>query len=199
MALPDGRVWLRVADPEWSDPLESSYAQEHGGRWNPPGSFATLYLNANLHTARLQIARMLAGSPVDPADLDDGAFVLVAATLPRSQTCADAVSPAGLRALGLGDGYPLDRRGSAVDHVTCQEVGLRVREEGLRGVWCRSAVDADARARELAWFPATARSAARPVWEDPLPYGQWRDASDWDEIGLEDQPDPRPLPRPRRG
>lgn len=198
MALPDGRVWLRVADPEWSEPLDPSYAQSHGGRWNPPGSFATLYLNADLNTARLQVARMLTGWPADPDDLDDAAFVLVAATLPRSQICADAASPAGLRALGLGDGYPLDRQGRPVDHATCQEAGLRVREAGLRGVWCRSAAGADGRERELAWFPATARSAARPVWEEPLPYGRWRNASAWGDIGLEDQPAPRPLARPRR-
>jgi hypothetical protein len=55
-----------------------------------------------VQTARLQIERMLAGSPVHPGDLDDSANVLVAATLPRSQRCGDTVTDPGLRALGAG-------------------------------------------------------------------------------------------------
>ncbi len=105
--LPDGRVWLRLAKPDWADPLDPSHAQQNGGRWNPPGSFATLYLNGDVATARMQIQRMLAGYPVRIEDLDDGAYVLVAATLPGSQTCAEATSPSGLEVLGLPDSYPL--------------------------------------------------------------------------------------------
>lgn len=198
MQLPDGRVWLRVADPSWTDPLDPSHAREHGGRWNPPGSFDTLYLNADLQTAQLQIERLLAGSPVHPDDLDDDAYLLVAATLPRTQAAADAVSGPGLKALGLGEAYPLDSRGRRVQQATCQEIGVRLHDAGLRGVWCRSAQGTDARTRELAWFPATARSVARPVWSEPLPWDSWRHAAGWADLALEDQPDPRPLPRPRR-
>ena len=129
--LPDGRVWLRVADPAWKDPLSPFYAAEHGGRWNPPGSFPTLYLNADPRTSRLQIGRMLAGSPVHPDDLDDDAFVLIAATLPRDQTCADATTRAGLRALDLPDGYPQDGEGGTVAHPLCQQAGARVHEQGF--------------------------------------------------------------------
>ena len=197
--LPDGRIWLRVADPSWTAPLDPSYAREQGGRWNPPGSFDTLYLNGDVATARLQITRMLAGSPVDPEDLDDSSFVLVAATLPRTQTCADAATPPGLRALGLTDSYPRDAGGRPVEREACQEIGVRVHEAGLRGIWCRSALGGRGGERELAWYPATARSVARSVWEAPAPYGRWRYAEHWGDLGLDDQPDPRPLPRPRRG
>jgi RES domain-containing protein len=106
--LPDSRVWLRVADPEWADPLDPSYARRTGGRWNPPGSVATLYLNGDVVTARLQIERLLAGSPVRLDDLDDEAYILVAAMLPRAQMSADATSEAGLRALQLPKSYPCD-------------------------------------------------------------------------------------------
>jgi RES domain-containing protein len=137
--LPDGRVWLRVADPAWRDPLNPAFAGERGGRWNPPGSHATLYLNADVATARAQIERMLAGTPVRIDDLDNDAYLLVAARLPRSQTCADATTGVGLRALGLAAGYPLDSSGQSIPAADCEPVGVRVREEGLRGVWCRSA------------------------------------------------------------
>src|SRR5690606_20610998 len=111
VALVSGRVWLRVADPAWQRPLDPSYAEAQGGRWNPPRSFPTLYLNADVLTARLQIERLCEGTAVTPDDLTDDAYVLVAATLPSSELAADAVSDAGLRALGLPDTYPVDPRG----------------------------------------------------------------------------------------
>lgn len=191
--LPDGRVWLRLAEPEWEDPLDPSFAAAHGGRWNPPNSYPVLYLNGDVETARLQIGRMLAGSPVHLDDLDDAAYVLVAATLPRAQQSADAVTDSGLRALGLPPTYPLDRAGTPIGHATCQSVGMVLHGAALRGVWCRSACTSDGRGRELAWFPATRRSRARPVWDDPLPLGRWRDADGWPELGLADQADPGPV------
>jgi hypothetical protein len=193
LRLPESRVWLRLAEPEWEDPLDPSFAAAAGGRWNPPDSYPVLYLNGDVQTARLQIERMLAGSPVHVDDLDDGAYVLVAATLPRSQQCADAVTDSGLRALGLPPTYPLDRSGGTeLGHATCQSIGMVLHGEALRGVWCRSACTSDGRGRELAWFPATRRSRARPVWDDPLPLSRWRDAGGWSELRLAEQPDPDP-------
>lgn len=174
--LPDGRIWLRVADPEWSDPLDPSFAAASGGRWNPPGSFPVLYLNADLVTARLQLHRLVAGQPYTVDDLDDDAYVLVAATLPKRQRCADALSPAGLRALGLPPSYPVDAAGEIVGHDTCQAIGERVHEANLRGVWCISAATPEPTGQELAWFPASSRSRARPVWAEGQPLGQWREA-----------------------
>lgn len=189
--LPDGRSWLRTADPAWADPLDPSYARDRGGRWNPPGSFPALYLNGDVATARMQIERMLAGSPVTVDDLDDEAYVLVAATLPGGQTCADATTEAGLRSLGLPDTYPRDPHGDEIDHPACQAIGRHVHDEGLDGVWCRSACTADGRGRELAWFPLDRNAAARAVWSDPLPFGAWRYAEGWEDLGLGDQPWPR--------
>jgi hypothetical protein len=181
-------VWLRVADPDWPDPLDPSYAEWRGGRWNPPRSFRTLYLNADPATAVLQIEAMLRGSPVRPEDLDDDAYVLVAATLPRRQPCADAVTDDGLRALGLPRSYPRDGDGVPIGHGPCQSVGQAVRDQSLRGVLCRSAATLDGRGRELAWFPATRRSSARAVWDRPRPFGEWREAGAWDDLGLPPQP-----------
>ncbi len=192
VSLPDGRAWLRVAEPEWVDPLDASHAATAGGRWNPPGSYPTLYLNGDVPTARMQVQRLLDGTPFTLDDLDDDAYVLVAATLPRSQACADAATPSGLEALGLPASYPLDAGGAPVDHARCQAVGEAVHAGGLRGIWCVSAARRDRVGRELAWFPATARSKARPVWAAPLPLGAWRDVTAWSDIGLPEQEEPRP-------
>jgi hypothetical protein len=151
-----------VADPEWIDPLDPTHAMVHGGRWNPPGSFPTLYLNEDLATARARVIRLLEGSPVRPEDLDPG-FDLVVATLPRSQVVADAVSDDGLAALGLPPTYPRHRNGRPVRREVCQPVGAAVHEGGLRGVYARSAAVDDGSARELAWFPARRTSRAHLI------------------------------------
>lgn len=168
--LPDGHEWLRVADPLWEDALDPSYAGTIGGRWNPPGSFPTLYLNEDLPTARAQVESLLRGSPVTPDDLDGG-FDLVMATLPRDQEVADAVSEQGLESLGLPAGYPRYGNGRPVRHDVCQPIGSAVRDAGLRGVHARSAATEDGSGRELAWFPARASSRASLV--ERLSFRDW--------------------------
>jgi len=182
VALPDGRPWLRVASAR--NPLDPDYARRVGGRWNPPRAYPVLYLNADLTTARSQLERMLEGSPVSLDDLDEDAFVLIAARLPKQQRCADAVSAAGLRALGLPGSYPLDTKGIPISHSRCQRIGVTVRDRRLRGVLCRSAATPDGQGRELAWFPSSTRSKARPLWKRPLPLGAWLYARQWTDIAL---------------
>lgn len=162
VGLPDGHEWLRVADPAWEDPLDSAFARERGGRWNPPGSFDTLYLNEDLATARAQVTKLLEGTPVEPEDLDAG-FDLVVATLPRSQAVADARTRAGLEEMGLPATYPRHRNGRPVGHEICQPLGQEACDAGLRGVYARSAATGDGTGSELAWFPALKTSRARLV------------------------------------
>ncbi len=169
--LLDGLQWFRVADANWDDPLDPSYAQRHGGRWNPPNSFPTLYLNEDLHTARAQITHMLEGSPVDPEDLD-APYILVTVSLPRNQVAADAVTDAGLDSLGLPSTYPMFD-GALVSRDECQPIGAAVKLAGLRGVHARSAATPDGSGRELAWFPARPSSKARRVAPD-RPFSEWR-------------------------
>jgi hypothetical protein len=103
---------------------------------------------------------------------------------------AEAVSANGLRALGLPESYPAFRQGKEVSHAVCQRVGEQAHAQGLRGIWCRSVCTPDGRGRELAWFPATGRSKAKPVWFSPLLFGARRDATGWADPGLEQQKDP---------
>ena len=191
VGLPDERVWLRVASAGWKNPLDPSYAQRTGGRWNPPNAYPALYLNGDLTTARSQLERMLEGYPAGLDDLDEDAIVLVAARLPKRQRCADGVSAAGLKALELPQTYPPGTTGKPVTHSRCQRIGVAVRSRRLHGLWCRSASTSDGRGRELAWFPSGARSKARPVWKRPLSLGAWLYARQWTDIGLAAQADPR--------
>lgn len=175
MRLADGHRWLRVADPAWDNPLDPGFARDRGGRWNPPGSFPTLYLNEDLETARAQVSKLLEGSPVAPDDLDPG-FDLVVATLPRTQTAADAATGPGLEALGLPVTYPRYGNGRPVHHEVCQPVGEAVYRAGLRGVYARSAATSEGSGRELAWFPARETSNATLV--ETLGFEEW-----WYRVG----------------
>jgi hypothetical protein len=58
-----------------------------------------------------------------------------------------------------------------VPHSRCQPLGQAIRELNLRGVRTRSAQTRDGGGRELAWFPATARSRAQLV--ERLDFDAW--------------------------
>ena len=170
--LSEGHEWLRIADPQWSDPLDPSFASQRGGRWNPAASFPTLYFNEDIETARANLRVFAQRWPYEPEDLrSDTGPVLVAATLPRRQEVADLHSPAGLERGGLPPTYPADKIGHPIPHAVCQAIGQQVKDAGLKGVLCRSANAAHGAGRELAWFPATARSRAHR--RRAIPYGDW--------------------------
>jgi len=162
--LRDHWVWWRIAQRGWTNPLDPTFAQRQGGRWNPPASYPTLYLNEDRVTARMNLRAFIAEWPYGPGDLrSESGPVLVGALLPRRQRVCDAHSPQGIAALGLPRSYPLDCEGRRVPHACCQALGQRIRSDGLRGVRVRSAQGPDGIGREVAWFPATARSVARRV------------------------------------
>lgn len=158
-------VYCRVADPEWDDSLDPSYAASQGQRWNPPGT-ECLYLNRDEQTARANVARRFVGLAYGPEDLDPAtAPVLVEVTLPAGQA-ADAYSDGGLASLGLPDTYPHNADGRPMPHSTCQPIGTAVLDAGLDGVDYRSAAaDGD---RELAWFPRgrAAQQRSRRTFND---------------------------------
>lgn len=171
--LVEGHVWLRLTQRHDGDPFDASFARDHGGRWNPPGSWRTLYLNEEMATVHAQVRRLFAGRGIEPDDLDDRAPIeLAAATLPHRQTVAEVITDEGVLAAGLSTTYPLDATGRVVDHASTQTVGERAHGAGLRGVWCRSATLVG---NELAWFPANG-AWPRPSWSAPRPYAAWRHA-----------------------
>lgn len=170
--LPIGHPWLRVAARDWEDPLDPTFAQRLGGRWNPPDSWPTLYLNRTAEAARAQITRLLRGTPFGGEDLADDAFDLVSVLLSPADV-VDCMTDEGLAAAGLPSSYPADEIGRVVGHGTCQEVGRLAHEAGFGGVEARSAVDRDLprEASELAWWA----DGARVEQIGPrLPFGEWR-------------------------
>ena len=172
--LPDGRVWCRIAEAGWDDPLDPSFAARRGGRWNPPRSHPTLYLNEDPTTARINLRRFVDGWPYEPEDLRDATGpVLVHATLPARQRVADVHSRRGVEVVGLPATFPVDEEGRTVAHEICQRIGTEAYRTGLRGVRARSARAPDGAGRELAWFPASRRSRARLVAVEPFEAWFW--------------------------
>lgn len=177
--LEEDHRWLRIAEPLWADPLDPAFAQDQGGRWNPPGSYPTLYFNEDIETARANFRVFVEQWPYEPEDLrNDTGPVLIAATLPRRQQVADIHSPDGVAEAGLPASYPVDENGNPIPHDACQPIGLQAKQAGLRGILCRSANADRGAGRELAWFPATIRSWAR--LRTVIEYPDWYWAAEGD-------------------
>lgn len=145
-----GGEYFRIADPDWPEPLDASYALARGGRWNPPGSFPVLYLNAEMGTARANVDRRFEGLPYSVLDLlPDRRPMVVSADVP-AQDFVDIVTDRGCEAAGLPKSYPRHANGREVSHGRCRPIGAEAHEQGLSGIASRSA--ARSNGEELAWF-----------------------------------------------
>lgn len=170
--LVNGISWWRIADPRWSNPLDSSFSRQHGNRWSPPDSFGILYFNEDEETARLNLRRLVSRQPYEIDDLNESeAPILIQCRLPDFQMVCNAHSVEGLEAMGLPASYPLSSEGEEVDWSTCQAIGVKVKKAKLNGIHCRSAADRTGRARELAWFPDDAGGPAYQVAQ--IAFRQW--------------------------
>lgn len=147
-----GGRYLRVADPDWDDPLSGKYARETGGRWNPPGKFEVVYLNADLQVARAQVRHSLEPRGIRPEDLDPHRGPLLVHTTVPTRPYVDAVSEWGLSSLGLPRSYPFDKQGQPIPHQVCQPLGEQAQENGEPGIACRSLASAPTPGEELAYF-----------------------------------------------
>jgi RES domain len=156
-----GGPYLRVADPDWADPLDGRFAAERGGRWNPPESFPVVYLCHSVEVARANVYRRLEGQPYGPEDLrPEAGPVLVRTRVPENRYL-NVVTDAGCRDAGLPKTYPLDSRRRLIPRSRCQSIGLAAWEAGLPGVAARSA---RVSGEELAYFGRhkLRRGAVRP-------------------------------------
>ena len=137
-----GGVYVRVADPDWDDPLSGEYAQARGGRWNAPGSFPVVYLNGDERVARANLLKRFAGLPYGPEDLEPSSAPVLVSTVVPEDDFVDVLSDAGCVAVGLPATYPLDDDGTPVPHEVCQPMGQAAWDAGLPGIACRSAAPA---------------------------------------------------------
>ena len=170
-----GGRYVRVADPGWDDPLDGTYAGGRGGRWNPPGSFPVVYLNATETVARANVDKQFATLPYGPQDLNPAEGPLLVETEVPTTDYVDLVTDAGCAALRLAATYPYDAVGTITTWAVCQPIGQRAWTDGERGIACRSAaLPRGTRGEELAYFPRG----------DRLPSTRVRAFAEW--YGVED-------------
>lgn len=170
--LKRGGHYLRIAEAGRRDPLSGRYSRESGGRWNAPGSFEVVYLNATVEVARAQVRRKLEPRGIFPEDLEpDQGPDLIHTEVPN-QPYVDACTERGLASLGLPPSYPLDARGKRVPHTACQPIGQEVWNAAGAGIACRSAASAPHQGEELAYF---GRDRKLPIrLREPFARWYWR-------------------------
>lgn len=155
-----GGRFFRVCDPEWEDSCDATLSARYGGRWNPPHSFPTLYLNADVATARANALRRYEGEAFTLFDLNPTHRPHLQSVDVARCTALDALSDEGLAAVGLPVSYQM-----GVGHEICQPIGVAAHDRGLDGIACRSA--AHIGAEELALFnQQIARKGERRVFDD---------------------------------
>lgn len=176
LTTPRAGTYYRVVAPEWIDPLDTSYSERSGGRWNPSGEFGALHLNANTRVAAANARARHSGRAIDLFDLLPQARPdLVELEIPTLDV-VDACSTRGITALGFDERFP-----HGVACPACQAIARAAHSTGLPGVAARSNAEASSTAfpgEELALFeevaigPPRARLAFKDWYSGPIPGGR---------------------------
>jgi RES domain-containing protein len=130
-------AFFRVCKPEWADCADVSYSKMQGGRWNPPGEFGALYLNATIAGAGAQARHQHVGRAIGLFDLRPCRRPELASFDVPKAAVIDAATKAGIAALGLPRDAPI-----GVLHEDCWPSSRVAYNRGLAGVACLSAAEA---------------------------------------------------------
>lgn len=119
---------------EWSYSQPGAGARTVGGRWNPPNSFATLYLGLSLEVVEAEFHRLAERSGRDPEEFLPRHLLRYEI---RLESLLDLTDAAARKELGLSDAQL-----RSADARACQEIGEAAHHLGREGVLAPSATDA---------------------------------------------------------
>jgi len=159
-------TYLRVCSPRWDDPSDTTYSKLHGGRWNPPGEFGALYLNADIGCARANAERHvhdLFGEGISIFDLLPDVQPDLQEYAITSTRFVDAANEAGIRELALPKRFP------DVTQKVCQSIARTAYASGESGIAAKSA--AHPSSEELAIFDMFVKRLAKK--RRRLAFGDW--------------------------
>lgn len=143
-----GGLYFRVCDPEWASPLDTSFNKERGGRWNPPGKFGLLHLNATIRVAAANARKHFEDEIHTLFDLRPQFRPVLYDIAVRRSEFVDCVTDQGLRDVGLTAGYPEN-----TSWLRTRAVGIRAHQNNEDGIASRSAAEMDRNlGEELAIF-----------------------------------------------
>lgn len=129
-----GRAYRHVAPAR--SPISGEGARVHGGRWNPPRSFPTLYLALDLQTVRAELRRTARRFGVPPENLLPRAVYRYNLEL---DACLDLRDQADRAMVGLSN-----EAIRSDDLAKCQEVAMAAHYLGFEAVLAPSATSAGA-------------------------------------------------------
>ena len=112
-------------------PLSGMGARIHGGRWNPPESFSTLYLALDRETTVREFYRLAERQGRDPEDFLPRRLYRYDIALAALLDLRDSATRAALQ---LGD-----RELRASDAAKCRQIGESAHHLGLEGILAPSA------------------------------------------------------------
>lgn len=163
-----GGTYYRVCDPSWKNPADTSWSKRKGGRWNPQGEFGALYLNATIDAAAANARRSIRlefGNAITFTDLRENQRPQIQSYAVQEHDFVDAVTSAGIAALGLPNTYP-----AKCGHHRCRQIGQEAYAADETGIACKSA--AAPTQEELAIFDSHADIAA-PVPRSRKSFSKW--------------------------
>jgi RES domain-containing protein len=168
-----GGPYYRVVAPDWTDPADTSYSKQRGGRWNPAGEFGALCLNATIQVAAANARAHHAGRAIKLFDLrPEVRPELVTFDVPVIDA-VDACTRDGIAALGFAENFPY-----SVAWPPCQTIAHEAHVARMAGVASRSNAEATATTsvgEELALFEMVTIGESRDRrrfndwYPDPIP------------------------------
>ena len=154
-------VVFRCSEPTYAtkdDLLTGEGSRKHGGRWNPPSSFATVYAAFSDAIALAETKAHFLYYGLDPTDALPRMIVAVDVRLARVLDLTDGTvrKTLGVSATRMrgNDWRKLNRRGT---ESLSQAIGRAGYESGLEGLIV-PACDSD---KNLVWFPGNLRGTSK--------------------------------------
>jgi RES domain-containing protein len=149
------------------------HSKLHGGRWNPPGEFGALYLNATIQVAAANARAQHSGRAIKLFDLLPEARPQVVTFNVPMTDFVDACTSEGIQELQFPENFPF-----GVSWRPCQAIAREAFANGVAGVAARSNAEASATTfagEELACFDQRVACSAKnrlrfdEWYPDPIP------------------------------
>ncbi len=152
-------AFLRVFEAGWDNCADTSFSKRIGGRWNPPGEFGALYLNATAAVAAANARALYAGSFYRPEDLQGEAELCLQEFVIPTTTLLDCFTEKGVAACGFAKTFPFKSA-----YPPCQAIAREELEAGHAGVSTRCASESTSTSfvgEELALFDTITETVAK--------------------------------------